>query len=78
MGPSGQLTISGMQLGGQMAQDTNSSTLVVKITQAIGGTIVNISGQYDNHLAEIYVIPDGNNFDTELGKIITHARLKRG
>jgi hypothetical protein len=69
----GQLGIN--QIGSDTAQSQN--TINVKITPANGGTIVNISGQYDQHLGELYVIPDGADFDSELGKIITHSRLKR-
>jgi len=52
-----------------------SQTLTVKITPANGGTIVQTqTGDYVN--VELYIIPDGIDFDRELGKIITVSKLK--
>jgi hypothetical protein len=53
----------------------NSQTLTIKITPANGGTIVQTqTGDYVN--VELYIIPDGIDFDRELGKIITVSKLK--
>lgn len=54
----------------------SQNTISIKITPATGGTIVQVGGQLEG--PELYVIPDGTDFDSELGKIITHSRLKRG
>ena len=52
-----------------------SQTLTIKITPANGGTIVQTqTGDYVN--VELYIIPDGIDFDRELGKIITVSKLK--
>jgi hypothetical protein len=49
--------------------------LTIKITPANGGTIVQTqTGDYVN--VELYIIPDGIDFDRELGKIITVSKLK--
>jgi hypothetical protein len=53
----------------------NSQTLTIKITPANGGTIVQMqTNDYGN--GELHIIPDGTDFDRELGKIITMSKLK--
>lgn len=53
----------------------SSQTMTVKITPANGGTIVQMqTNEYSN--GELYIIPDGIDFDRELGKIITMSKLK--
>jgi hypothetical protein len=53
----------------------SSQTMTIKITPANGGTIVQMqTSDYAN--GELYIIPDGIDFDRELGKIITVSKLK--
>lgn len=53
----------------------NNQTMTIKITPANGGTIVQMSANdYTN--GELYIIADGEDFDRELGKIITMSKLK--
>jgi len=53
----------------------NNQTMTIKITPANGGTIVQMSNDaYTN--GELYIIADGEDFDRELGKIITMSKLK--
>jgi hypothetical protein len=67
-----------VNLGPSYNQSTlpqTSQTLTIKITPANGGTIVQIhTNDYGN--PELHIIPDGNDFDRELGKIITMSKLK--
>ena len=69
---------SGAGLGGLTINPSTpqtSQTLTIKITPANGGTIVQTqTGDYVN--VELYIIPDGIDFDRELGKIITVSKLK--
>lgn len=51
-------------------------TMTIKIRPATGGTIIQI-GESSWDSADLYVISDGQDFDSELGKIITLARLKQ-
>ena len=52
-----------------------SQTMTIKITPANGGTIVQIqTNEYNS--GELHIIPDGSDFDRELGKIITLSKLK--
>jgi hypothetical protein len=52
-----------------------SQTLTIKITPANGGTIVQMqTSDYGN--GELHIIPDGTDFDRELGKIITMSKLR--
>ena len=52
-----------------------SQTMTIKITPANGGTIVQMqTNDYGNN--ELHIIPDGVDFDRELGKIITMSKLK--
>jgi hypothetical protein len=54
---------------------TTGQTFTIRITPANGGTIVQMNAQ-DYSVGELYVIPDGTDFDRELGKIITMNKLK--
>jgi len=71
-----QGTININPAGYGVAQTPQSSqTMTIKITPANGGTIVQMNLQeYSN--GELYIIPDGADFDRELGKIITMSKLK--
>jgi hypothetical protein len=76
----GQLSISP---NGNMVYNTgnntnmqNNQTLTIKITPANGGTIVTIQRDEYSGQHEFHVIPDGTDFDRELGKIITLNKLK--
>jgi hypothetical protein len=48
------------------------------VAQATGGWIVQINhrGHSHNESPDLYIIPDGADFDRELGKIITMSCLK--
>jgi hypothetical protein len=52
-----------------------SQTMTIKITPANGGTIVQMQTS-DYTSGELHIIPDGSDFDRELGKIITMSKLK--
>ena len=52
-----------------------SQTMTIKITPANGGTIIQMIPQ-DYGTGELHIIPDGCDFDRELGKIITLSKLK--
>jgi hypothetical protein len=52
-----------------------SQTMMIKITPANGGTIIQVNAQ-EYSAGELYIIPDGSDFDRELGKIITMSKLK--
>jgi hypothetical protein len=52
-----------------------SQTMTVKITPANGGTIVQMQTS-DYGTGELHIIPNGTDFDRELGKIITMSKLK--
>lgn len=59
----------------QASSTTNNQTLTIKVTPANGGTIVQIqSNDFTN--GDLHIIPDGADFDRELGKIITMSKLK--
>jgi hypothetical protein len=77
-------------IGGLTINPTNKMNLpgiTFKITPANGGTIITVTtdvreknhvtlGGYDQE--ELYIIPDGvEDFDRELGKIITIHRMKQ-
>jgi hypothetical protein len=67
----------GAGLGGITLSPTpqSSQTLTIKITPANGGTIVQMqTSDYGN--GELHIIPDGVDFDRELGKIITVSKLR--
>ncbi len=50
------------------------NTITIRVTPANGGHIVSVNA--DNHTDELHIIPEGTDFDRELGKIITLNRLK--
>ena len=52
-----------------------SQTMMIKITPANGGTIVQMHVQ-EYSQGELHIIPDGADFDRELGKIITMSKLR--
>lgn len=65
---------------GNMGYNTGPSmqterTMMIKITPANGGTIIQVNAQ-EYSQGELYIIPDGTDFDRELGKIITMSKLK--
>lgn len=60
---------------GTSSMPNTSQTMTVKITPANGGTIVQLNLQ-EYSAGELYIIPDGADFDRELGKIITMSKLK--
>jgi hypothetical protein len=78
--PYGQLQT--IQISGN---NSNLPGITFKITAANGGTIITVkkeSSQYvtlsGNNDEELYIIPDSaEDFDRELGKIITMYRLKK-
>ena len=87
----GAIPIPGMSAG-QLSIDINRKKMnlpgiTFKITQANGGTIITVTedvreknqvtlGGYERE--ELYIIPDGvDDFDRELGKIITLHRMKQ-
>jgi hypothetical protein len=50
----------------------------INIYGAQGGYIVEIAkGGYSSEPADLYIIPDSEDFDRALGKIITHHQLKQ-
>ena len=51
-------------------------TLTIKITPANGGTIVQTFADEYGSSTDLHIIPDGLDFDRELGKIITMSKLK--
>ena len=76
-----------IQLAGQLANTNNMNLpgITFKITSANGGTIISVNEntpQYtlgaNSSSEELYIIPDGvEDFDRELGKIITMYRMKQ-
>lgn len=54
---------------------TNGQTFTIRVTPANGGTIIQMYAQ-EYSAGELYLIPDGTDFDRELGKIITMNKLK--
>ena len=77
-----------IQLAGQLAGTNNMNLpgITFKITSANGGTIVTVSENTQHQYTlgingsseELYIIPDGvEDFDRELGKIITMYRMKQ-
>ena len=57
------------------AAPQTSQTMTIKITPANGGTIIQMN-LVEYGQGELYIIPDGADFDRELGKIITMSKLK--
>ena len=72
-GGSGSLTIN--PNGSYGSGTTNDGTLTIKVTPANGGTIVQVNTS-DYVSGALHIIPDGTDFDRELGKIITMSKLK--
>jgi len=68
-------------LGNPSTSSMNLPGITFKITSANGGTIVSVnesSTSYTLGSEELYIIPDGvEDFDRELGKIITMHRMKQ-
>ena len=64
----------------QPAINVNSSSAInFSVAKATGGWIVQINKNNSNHggtMAELYIIADDANFDSELGKIVTMSCLK--
>jgi hypothetical protein len=52
-----------------------NQTMVIKITPANGGTIIQMNTE-EYGQGELHIIPDDSDFDRELGKIITLSKLK--
>lgn len=75
-GGSGSLTINpNGNMGYNLGSTQTNQTLTVKITPANGGTIIQMqTSEYGG--GELHIIPDGCDFDRELGKIITMSKLK--
>lgn len=72
-GSNGTLSINPNYAASTLPQ--NNQTMMIKITPANGGTIVQMNAQ-EYGQGELYIIPDGADFDRELGKIITLNKLK--
>ncbi len=71
-------TIGGGNLGALTINPSTphtSQTMNIKITPANGGTIIHVNTQ-EYSVGELHIIPDGTDFDRELGKIITMSKLK--
>ena len=74
-GSQGTININPSMGYGTGSAPQSIQTMMIKITPANGGTIVQMNVQeYSN--GELYIIPDGADFDRELGKIITMSKLK--
>lgn len=71
----GSLTINPNGAYGITQTPQTSQTMTIKITPANGGTIIQMNTQ-EYTQGELYIIPDGTDFDRELGKIITMSKLK--
>jgi hypothetical protein len=74
----GQLSINpnGTMSYGYNTGMQTKQTLTLKITPANGGTIVQtFTDEYSNG-SDLHIIPDGVDFDRELGKIITLNKLR--
>ena len=74
---SGSLSIAP---NGNMGYNTGATvqterTMMIKITPATGGMIIQVNTQ-EYSQGELYIIPEGTDFDRELGKIITMSKLK--
>lgn len=73
-GGGGSLTINPNSMN-QGASPQSSQTLTIKVTPANGGNIIQLyTSEYSS--GDLYIIPDGADFDRELGKIITMSKLK--
>jgi hypothetical protein len=58
------------------ASPSTKQTLTIKITPANGGTIIQTYTDEYNGQGDLHIVPDGADFDRELGKIITMCKLK--
>ena len=73
-GSQGTININPSGYGSTQAPQS-SQTMTIKVTPANGGTIIQVqSNDFSN--SELHIIPDGSDFDRELGKIITMSKLK--
>jgi hypothetical protein len=63
-----------LTLGPTTQGPITGQTLTLKITPANGGSIVSVASQISSE--SLYIIADDADFDRELGKIITMAKLK--
>jgi hypothetical protein len=66
--------LGGLTIGPSTQGPVTGKTLTIKITPATGGNIVSVAPM--NQAESLYIIPDGDDFDRELGKIITMTKLK--
>ena len=66
--------LGGLTIGPTTQGPVTGQTLTIKITPANGGTIISVAPM--NQADSLYIIPDGEDFDRELGKIITMTKLK--
>jgi hypothetical protein len=79
----GQLQTVTLGGSGNSNSNMNLPGISFKITNANGGTIISVRENDDGYTlggnnTELYIIPDGvEDFDRELGKIITMYRMKK-
>ena len=73
-GGAGQPWAGSIGIGPTSQGPITGQTLTLKITPANGGSIVSVAGQ--TSAESLYIIADGDDFDRELGKIITMSKLK--
>lgn len=66
--------LGGLTIGPQTQGPVTGQTLTIKITPANGGNIISVAPM--NQAESLYIIPDGEDFDRELGKIVTMTKLK--
>ena len=66
--------LGGITVGPSTQGPVTGQTLTIKITPANGGHIISVAPI--NQTENLYIIPDGEDFDRELGKIITMTKLK--
>jgi len=56
--------------------DLGSTNVTFQVVKASGGWIVRVSERLTTRSGELHIIPDGADFSSELGKIITMSCLK--
>lgn len=66
--------LGGLTIGPSTQGPVTGQTLTIKITPANGGNIISVAPM--NQTESLYIIPDGEDFDRELGKIVTMTKLK--
>jgi hypothetical protein len=66
--------ITGLGVGPSTQGPVTGQTLTIKITPANGGNIISVASKHQTE--SLYIIADGDDFDRELGKIITMTKLK--